>query len=146
MQMSILIAPDSFKGSSHCVGSGRGEGLVDSLVSASGGRLLEYEVTGPLGTPVQAKMGLMGGGQTAVIEMAQASGLILVPRDKRNPLVTTTYGTGELIRKALDLGCDHLIIGIGGSATNDGGMGMAQALGFLFLDENETPWDKAAAN
>ncbi len=162
MQMSILIAPDSFKGSltaseaAEAMARGvkrvlpeanltllplsdGGEGLVDSLVSASGGRLLEYEVTGPLGTPVQAKMGLMGGGQTAVIEMAQASGLILVPRDKRNPLVTTTYGTGELIRKALDLGCDHLIIGIGGSATNDGGMGMAQALGFLFLDENGNP-------
>lgn len=111
-----------------------GEGLVDSLVAASGGRLLEYEVTGPLGTPVTAKLGLMGGGQTAVIEMAQASGLILVPRKKRNPLVTTTYGTGELIKQALELGCNHLIIGIGGSATNDGGMGMAQALGFLFLD------------
>ena len=157
MAMSILIAPDSFKGSltsaaaAEAMGRGvkralpeadltllplsdGGEGLVDSLVAASGGRLLEYEVTGPLGTPVTAKLGLMGGGQTAVIEMAQASGLILVPRKKRNPLVTTTYGTGELIKQALELGCNHLIIGIGGSATNDGGMGMAQALGFRFLD------------
>ena len=157
MAMSILIAPDSFKGSLTSAAAAEamargvkralpeadltllplsdgGEGLVDSLVAASGGRLLEYEVTGPLGTPVTAKLGLMGGGQTAVIEMAQASGLILVPRKKRNPLVTTTYGTGELIKQALELGCNHLIIGIGGSATNDGGMGMAQALGFLFLD------------
>jgi glycerate kinase len=76
----------------------------------------------------------MGNGQTAVIEMAQASGLVLVPENKRNPLVTTTFGTGELIQKALDLGCTHLIIGIGGSATNDGGIGMAQALGFRFFD------------
>ena len=116
-----------------------GEGLVDSLVVASGGRLAEFDVTGPLGTPVTAKMGLMGDGQTAVIEMAQASGLILVPENERNPLVTTTFGTGELIKKALELGCSHLIIGIGGSATNDGGMGMAQALGFRFFDEQKQP-------
>ncbi len=113
-----------------------GEGLVEALVVASGGELLQYEVTGPLGTPVRATMGLMGGGETAVIEMAQASGLVLVPENQRNPLVTTTFGTGELIAKALDLGCRHLIIGIGGSATNDGGMGMAQALGVRFYDED----------
>ncbi|MGB4686320.1 MAG: glycerate kinase [Limnochordia bacterium] len=154
----IVIAPDSFKGSLSSTEAAQamargvqralpeaelvllplsdgGEGLVESLVTASGGELLEYEVTGPLGTPVTAQMGLMGGGRTAVIEMAQASGLVLVPEAERNPLVTTTFGTGELIAKALDLGCDHLIIGIGGSATNDGGMGMAQALGVRFLDE-----------
>ncbi len=153
----IVIAPDSFKGSLSSTEAAQamargvqrvlpeaelvllplsdgGEGLVESLVTASGGELLEYEVTGPLGTPVTAQMGLMGGGRTAVIEMAQASGLVLVPEAERNPLVTTTFGTGELIAKALDLGCDHLIIGIGGSATNDGGMGMAQALGVRFLD------------
>ncbi len=158
MQMSIVIAPDSFKGSLSAADvaqamakgvqrvlpeaaltllplSDGGEGLVDSLVAASGGKLLEFQVTGPLGEPVTAKLGLMGNGQTAVIEMAQASGLVLVPENKRNPLVTTTFGTGELIQKALDLGCTHLIIGIGGSATNDGGMGMAQALGFRFLDD-----------
>ena len=162
MQMSIVIAPDSFKGSltsaqvAEAMAKGvtrvlpqadltlvplsdGGEGLVDSLVVASGGRLLEFAVTGPLGTPVTAKMGLMGDGQTAVIEMAQASGLILVPENERNPLVTTTYGTGELIKKALELGCNHLIIGIGGSATNDGGMGMAQALGFRFFDDQGEP-------
>lgn len=154
----IVIAPDSFKGSLSSTEAAQamargvqrvlpeaelvllplsdgGEGLVESLVTASGGELLEYEVTGPLGTPVTAQMGLMGRGRTAVIEMAQASGLVLVPEAERNPLVTTTFGTGELIAKALDLGCDHLIIGIGGSATNDGGMGMAQALGVRFLDE-----------
>ncbi|HHT42750.1 MAG TPA: glycerate kinase [Firmicutes bacterium] len=153
----IVIAPDSFKGSLGSTEAAKamargvqrvlpeaeltllplsdgGEGLVESLVVASGGRLLEYEVTGPLGTPVQAQLGLMGDGQTAVIEMAQASGLVLVPDEERNPLLTTTFGTGELISKALDLGCTHLIIGIGGSATNDGGMGMAQALGVRFLD------------
>lgn len=153
----IVIAPDSFKGSLSSTEAAQamargvqralpeaelvllplsdgGEGLVESLVTASGGELLEYEVTGPLGSPVTAQMGLMGGGRTAVIEMAQASGLVLVPEAERNPLVTTTFGTGELIAKALDLGCDHLIIGIGGSATNDGGMGMAQALGVRFLD------------
>ncbi|NMB19473.1 MAG: glycerate kinase [Firmicutes bacterium] len=156
--MSIVLAPDSFKGSLSAAQvaqamargvqrvlpktnltllplSDGGEGLVDSLAAASGGKILDYQVTGPLGEKVTAQMGLMGNGQTAVIEMAQASGLILVPVDKRNPLQTTTFGTGELIKKALDLGCNHLIIGIGGSATNDGGLGMAQALGFRFLDE-----------
>lgn len=162
MHLQVVIAPDSFKGSlsSWEVAkamergvqrvvpqaeltllplSDGGEGLVDALVVASGGELLEVDVSGPLGTPVTAKLGLMGGGQTAVIEMAQASGLILVPENERNPLVTTTFGTGELISKALDLGSTHLIIGIGGSATNDGGMGMAQALGFRFLDAQGEP-------
>ncbi|HHW71766.1 MAG TPA: glycerate kinase [Firmicutes bacterium] len=156
--MKIVLAPDSFKGSLSSTEAAEamargvrkvlpeaelvllplsdgGEGLVESLVVASRGEVVECEVTGPLGTPVKAKLGLMGGGKTAVIEMAQASGLILVPEEERNPLVTTTFGTGELIAKALDLGCEHLIIGIGGSATNDGGMGMAQALGVRFLDE-----------
>jgi len=157
-RVKIVVAPDSFKGSLSSTEAAEamargvrrvlpeaeviplplsdgGEGLVEALVAGSGGELLEYEVTGPLGTPVRAQLGLMGGGKTAVIEMAQASGLVLVPEEKRNPLVTTTFGTGELIAKALDLGCTHLIIGIGGSATNDGGMGMAQALGVRFFDE-----------
>src|SRR5690554_93394 len=161
-RLKIVLAPDSFKGSLTSTEAARamargvgkalpeaelvllplsdgGEGLVESLVVASGGELLEYEVTGPLGTPVKAQLGLMGGGKTAVIEMAQASGLVLVPEEERNPLLTTTFGTGELIARALELGCTHLIIGIGGSATNDGGMGMAQALGFRFLDDQGTP-------
>lgn len=155
--MRIVIAPDSFKGSLSSLEvaqamergvkrvlpqsttvllplSDGGEGLVDSLVVASGGKLVEYEVQGPLGSPVTAQIGLLGDGETAVIEMAQASGLTLIKEEERNPLFTSTFGTGELMRHALDLGCTKLIIGIGGSATNDGGMGMAQALGFRFLD------------
>lgn len=155
--MRIVIAPDSFKGSLSSLEvaqamergvkrvlphgttvllplSDGGEGLVDSLVVASGGKLVEYEVQGPLGSPVTAQIGLLGDGETAVIEMAEASGLTLIKEEERNPLYTSTFGTGELMRHALDLGCTKLIIGIGGSATNDGGMGMAQALGFRFLD------------
>ncbi|HAP32513.1 MAG TPA: glycerate kinase [Firmicutes bacterium] len=111
-----------------------GEGLVNVLVGATGGELLYERVTGPLGEAVDACWGVLGDGKTGVIEMAAASGLTLVPAGRRNPLLTTTYGTGELIRAALHRGCTKLIIGIGGSATNDGGMGMAQALGVKFLD------------
>jgi glycerate 2-kinase len=111
-----------------------GEGTTQALVDATGGRLLEREVTGPLGTTVQAFFGLLGDGHTAVIEMAASSGLPLVPPEQRDPRITTTYGVGELIRAALDEGCTHFIIGIGGSATNDGGAGMAQALGARLLD------------
>jgi len=111
-----------------------GEGTVQALVDATGGRLITATVRGPLGDPVEATFGMMGDGETAVIEMAQASGLPLVPPERRNPLVTTTYGTGELILRALDEGARRLIIGIGGSATNDGGAGMAQALGARLLD------------
>ena len=101
---------------------------------ATNGSLRHVTVTGPLGEPVQASYGVLGDGETAVIEMAAAAGLYLVPEDMRNPLLTTTYGVGELIAAALASGCRHLIIGIGGSATNDGGVGMAQALGARFLD------------
>ena len=112
-----------------------GEGTVRALVAATGGELRRTTVTGPLGEPVEAEWGLLGGaGPTAVIEMAAASGLPLVPADRRNPLVTTTRGTGELMRAALDAGARRLLIGIGGSATNDGGAGMAQALGARLLD------------
>jgi glycerate kinase len=123
-----------------------GEGTVDTLVSATGGTFKYSEVTGPLGNKVTARWGILGDGTTAVIEMAAASGLTLVPLDKLNPMVATTYGTGELIRTALEAGCDHLIIGIGGSATNDGGAGMAQALGVSLLDGegNELPPGGAA--
>ena len=150
--MKIVIAPDSFKGSLTAlqvaaaieVGLRRvfpdvaiekvpmadgGEGTVQSLVDATAGQILTTQVLDPLGNSIEAEYGVLGDGVTAVIEMAAASGLTLVPPDKRDPRVTTTYGTGELIRAALAHGCRKLIIGIGGSATNDGGAGMAQALG-----------------
>lgn len=156
--MRVVIAPDSFKGSlsawevAQAVERGvkravpncetvlvplsdGGEGLVEALVEATEGTYHELQVKGPLGEPVWAKLGVLGDGETAVIEMAQASGLTLIPEETRNPLLTTTYGTGELIRLALDLGCINLIIGLGGSATNDGGAGMAQALGVQLLDD-----------
>ena len=154
--MKIVIAPDSFKGSLTAlqvaeaieVGLRRvfpdaaiekipmadgGEGTVQSLVDATGGQILTAQVLDPLGNSINAQYGVLGDGITAVIEMAAASGLTLVPEDKRDPRVTTTYGTGELIRVALAHGCRKLIIGIGGSATNDGGAGMAQALGAKLL-------------
>src|SRR5690606_26050010 len=114
-----------------------GEGWVETLVRATSGRLVTRQVTGPLGEPVEAQYGLFqqDGEDVAVIEMAAASGLTLVPPDRRDPRVTTTRGTGELIRDALDQGARRLLVGIGGSATNDGGAGMAQALGVRFLDE-----------
>lgn len=155
--MKIIIAPDSFKGSltasqvADAIERGfkrifsnahyqkvpmadGGEGTVQSLVDATGGQILIQSVTDPLGNKIEAKYGILGDGKTAVIEMAAASGLPLVPKEKRNPMVTTTYGTGELIKAALDKGCKKVIIGIGGSATNDGGGGMAQALGAKLLD------------
>jgi len=111
-----------------------GEGTVDALVAATNGEKIEETVTGPLSEPVRASYGILGDGQTAVIEMASASGLPLVPPDRRNPLLTTTYGTGELIKSAVERGVSRIIVGIGGSATVDGGVGMAQALGIRFLD------------
>jgi glycerate 2-kinase len=157
--MKIVIAPDSFKESLSAFEAANaiergfrgvipdaeyikipmadgGEGTVQSLVDSTGGSKVEVTVTGPLGEPVLSFFGLLGDGKTAVIEMAAASGLHLVPFEKRNPLVTTTRGTGELILAALDLGVNHFIIGIGGSATNDGGAGMVQALGGRLLDKN----------
>lgn len=155
--MKLVVAMDSFKGcmtameASHAFEKGfkkvfadaeviklpmadGGEGTVQSLVDATKGEIIKEWVTGPLGEQVEAFYGLLGDGKTAVIEMAAASGLPLVPIEKRNPLITTTYGTGELIRKALDRGCREFYIGIGGSATNDGGAGMAQALGVSLVD------------
>jgi len=155
--MKIVVAPDSFKGSltavevSDAIGQGvreifpeaeivkipmadGGDGTVQCLVTATGGEILREKVTGPLGNEVLASYGILGDKKTAVIEMAEASGLTLVPEDKRNPLITTTYGTGQLIKAALDQGCRKMIIGIGGSATNDGGAGMVQALGVKLLD------------
>lgn len=155
--MKVVIAPQAFKGSLDAPHVARaiargvrqifpdaelailpvadgGEGTVRALVQASGGRTITTRVMGPLERPVNATWGLLGDERTGVIEMAAASGLPLIRREERNPLRTTTYGTGELIRHALDYGIDRLIIGIGGSATNDGGAGMAQALGARFLD------------
>ncbi len=154
--MRIVIAPQSLKGSltaaeaGHAIAAGTrvvfpkaeidivpvadgGEGTVQALVDATGGRIVQQTVTGPLGTPVAAFFGLLGDGRTAAIEMAACAGLPLVPPDQRDPRITTTYGVGELILAALDAGCRHFIIGIGGSATNDGGAGMAQALGAALL-------------
>jgi glycerate 2-kinase len=158
----ILIAPDSFKGSlsaadaaeaieagvrdalpgialrKHPVSDG-GEGLVDVLTPSLGGTIRETEVSGPLpGQRVRARWGYSAGTKTAVIEMAEAAGLMLVPETRRDPLVTTSFGVGELMRAALDTGARRVIIGIGGSATNDGGAGMAEALGVRFLDASGT--------
>lgn len=112
-----------------------GEGTVQSLVDATGGKIYEERVTDPLGGTVSAKYGILGDGSTAVIEMASASGLYLIDKGSRNPLVTTTYGTGELVKACLNRGVTKIILGIGGSATNDGGAGFAQALGVRFLDK-----------
>jgi len=111
-----------------------GEGTVEALVEATGGQIIYEQVMGSIGEPVKAYWGILGDGETAVMEMAAASGLPLVPQDKRDPRVTTTYGTGQLMKSALEKGLKKIIIGIGGSATNDGGTGMAQALGARFLD------------
>lgn len=167
--MKIVVAPQGFKGSldatevAHAIARGvrqvfpsaeikllpvadGGEGTVRALIQASGGHTVTTRVMGPLERPVNATWGVLGGGETGVIEMAAASGLPLIRRDERNPARTTTYGTGELIRHALDLGIRRLIIGIGGSATNDGGAGMAAALGVRFLDAdgNQLPLGGAA--
>lgn len=152
-----MIAPDSFKGSLPSIEAARrlaaglqralpearfrlipiadgGEGTVDALIAAVGGHKEKVTVCGPLGEPVEAFFGLLGDGKTAVVEMAAASGLHLVPESARDPRRATTRGTGELILAALNAGCERLLIGIGGSATNDGGAGMAQALGVRLLD------------
>ena len=123
-----------------------GEGTVEALTYGSHGQIVGTEVTGPLGEKVTAEWGIWNNGTSAVVEMAAASGITLVPPEKLDPLVATTYGTGELIRAALNAGCSRLIIGIGGSATNDGGAGMVQALGARLLDERgkELPWGGAA--
>jgi glycerate kinase len=156
--MKVVIAIDSFKGSLSSLEAGEaaregvlkadesaeviirpladgGEGTVEALAIGLGGEMIEAEVTGPLGERVRAKYCIVKG-STAVIEMAQAAGLPLVPADKRDPMLTTTYGVGELILDAIRRGCRSFIVGIGGSATNDGGTGMLSALGFEFYDKN----------
>lgn len=122
-----------------------GEGTVDALVAATGGSKAEAMVEGPLGDPVVAEYGLLGDGNTAVIEMAAASGLALVPESKRDPRYASSYGTGQLIAHALDCGVSRIIVGIGGSATNDAGAGMAQALGAEILDSQGKPIPRGGA-
>ena len=123
-----------------------GDGTLAALIDTTAGLYFTTPVTGPLGDEITAQWGVMGDGQTAVIEMALASGLALIPDDRRNPGVATTYGTGQLIAAALDAGYTRIIVGLGGSATNDGGTGMASALGVRFLDAagNELPPGGAA--
>jgi len=113
-----------------------GDGTVEALVAAAGGAARSIRVRGPLEESVRARYGLIDGGTTAVIEMAQAAGLALVPADRRDPRITSTYGVGELLQHAFDAGARRFIVGIGGSATNDGGAGMAQALGYHLLDDS----------
>ncbi len=116
-----------------------GDGTLNALVDATGGQVFTSSVTGPLGQPLEAQWGVMGDGRTAVIEMALASGLALVPQRRRNPRITTTAGTGEILKEALDRGYTHIVVGLGGSATNDGGAGLATALGASFLDSRGYP-------
>ncbi|WP_090581363.1 glycerate kinase [Paenibacillus sp. OV219] len=160
--MKIVIAPDSFKGSASardlCDAIARGirsvmpkaelvelpladggEGIMDNLVHATGGSRIEVVVSDPLGRTITAHYGVLGDGSTAVIEMAQASGLPLLQPEERQPLLTSTRGTGELIKHALDRGYRKFIVGLGGSATNDGGAGMLQALGLQLLDAAGQP-------
>lgn len=155
--MRVLIAPDKFKGSLSSSQAARaiergfisgypdaetivcpladgGEGTMDVLVEATSGRKVVCEVTGPLGERRQASLGFLGDGKTAVVEMAEASGLQLMAPEERDPKSTSTRGTGDLIRYALDIGIREIIVAIGGSGTNDGGAGMAQALGARFVD------------
>ena len=157
--MKIILAPDSFKGNltslqvaaalekgvkrvlprALCIKvpmADGGEGTVQSLIDATGGKFIRKRVTGPAGNPVSARYGMLADGETAVIEMAEASGLPLVSGKEMNPLKTTTYGTGELILDAARRGAKTIILGIGGSATNDGGVGMAQALGVVFINKH----------
>lgn len=165
--MKITVSIDSFKGSlstfeaSSAVKEGvlrvyptadvvcvpladGGEGTVEAIVSAGEGELISINVSGPLSRPVTAVYGYIKKTKTAVIEMSSAAGITLIKDSERNPLYTTTFGVGEMILDALDKGCNRFVIGIGGSATNDGGTGMLSALGFEFLDKNENPIKQGA--
>lgn len=157
--MKVVVAVDSFKGSLSSLEAGEtikigilkaipdakvevrpladgGEGTVEALALGMGGKLESVEVTGPLGDKVNCLYGIIEESNTAIIEMSGAAGITLVPDAKRNPLHTTTYGVGEVIKDAIFKGCRHFIVGIGGSATNDGGIGMLQALGYGMLDKD----------
>jgi len=160
--MKIVIAPDSFKGSLTAIEAADaieigfravypdaeyvkvpmadgGEGTVQSLVDATSGTIINQLVKGPMGDMVPGFFGILGDSRTAVVEIAAASGIHLVKPEERNIYVASSYGTGQLINAALDHSCDKLIVGLGGSATNDGGMGMMKALGAQFYDQNDTP-------
>ena len=160
--MKVIIAPDSFKGNlsaqavCDAVSAGLkdvdpsvvtvdspladgGEGTARAITLAAGGVFKKVRVTGPMGIPVDVEYGLVRGGKTAIMDMASASGIELVPRDKLDPMKASTYGTGELIKAALDQGVEEIVLGIGGSATSEGGVGMALALGFDILDSNGKP-------
>jgi len=155
--MKVVIAIDSFKGSLSSIQAGNaikdgvktvfpeaevyispiadgGEGTMEAIVGATGGEIVRIPVHNPLAEEIIASYGIIPESKTAVIEMASAAGLPLIPAEQRNPLYTTTYGVGEMIGDAIEKGCRNFIIGLGGSATNDGGVGMLQALGFEFLD------------
>ncbi len=157
--MKVVVAIDSLKGSLSSLEAGNaikegimnvipdaevtvrpladgGEGTVEALVLGMGGKWETVNVTGPLGAKVDCAYGILEESKTAIVEMSGAAGITLIPHGKRNPLDTTTYGVGEVIRDAVKKGCRHFIVGIGGSATNDGGIGMLQALGFGMLDKN----------
>ncbi|GAA0084078.1 glycerate kinase [Clostridium sp. CTA-7] len=157
--MKVLIAPDSYKGSlssievADCIEKGMkryskdietikvpmadgGEGTVETLVNITGGKIVNIKVCDPLLREVDSFYGILGDEKTAVIEMAAASGLNLLSKEELNPLITSTYGTGQIINDAIAKGCTNLIIGIGGTATNDGGAGMLRALGLRFLNED----------
>lgn len=156
--MRIVVAPNAFKGSLSAIEAADamaqgvaaalpgavvdrvpiadgGDGTVEALVAAAGGERRTVRVRGPLGDPVDAEYGVLEEGAVAVVEMAKAAGLALIPPERRDPRITTTYGVGELMQHAYDRGARRFIIGIGGSATNDGGAGMAQALGYHLLDD-----------
>lgn len=156
--MKVVVAMDSFKGSLSSLEAGEaiktgvlkvmpetevvvrpladgGEGTVEALTQGLGGKLEIVEVTGPLGEKVNGVYGILEESKTAIVEMSCAAGITLVPENQRNPLYTTTYGVGEMIKDAIAKGCRHFIVGIGGSATNDGGVGMLQALGYGMLDK-----------
>lgn len=164
--MNVLISIDSFKGSMTSMQAGKaakagilkavpdadvaicpladgGEGTTDALVEGMGGKKIELEVTGPLGEKVNCYYGFIKDKSTAVMEMASVAGLTLV--DEKNPMSATTFGVGEMIADAVKRGCENIIIGIGGSATNDGGIGMLKALGYQFLDENGKDVGEGAA-
>ena len=166
--MKIVIAPQSFKGSLSAMEAAQaiargvlaaepqaeialvpvadgGDGTLNALVGSTNGQVFQSIVTGPLGRAVEAQWGVMGDGQTAVVEMALASGLVLVPFKRRNPLTATTLGTGQIIQEALDKGYSRIIVGLGGSATNDAGSGMAVALGARFLDAQGRPLPEGGA-
>ncbi|MDQ0160978.1 glycerate kinase [Aeribacillus alveayuensis] len=157
--MNIVIAPDSYKGSLSALEVGKtikkaflkeipdatidvipmadgGEGTLETLVYSTNGKRIQINVTGPLGDPIESEYGVLGDGKTVVIEVAKIAGLPMIPPEKRNPMKTTTFGIGDAILRAANSGYRNFIIGLGGSATNDGGLGMLKALGVTFLDED----------